>query len=134
MDAEKNVLEIYDQLEKANEYWDEAGLDMHIAVIPFSTDYLNHKTKIAISTKHWARGYYINSSLSIQEVWLLIYQISQTIGRSLIKSKLGPYVYINKLNCEQTQAVIDLFKEKIGNDVYRAWEIKWDIEGAELPE
>jgi phage terminase large subunit len=127
-----DILEIIEYAEKAKGYWDETGLDMHIAVVPANE--LSHiNTRIAVKTKHWGRKHYINSFLNPHKVWEILRQISKKVGRSLIKSQKGDYVYINKLNIEHTQSIFDIMKKEFGNDIDRVWELKWDIEGAVLP-
>ena len=143
----ENVIE---QGEKLKGYWDETGLDMHIAV--------KKDGRIAVSTKHWSRVHYIrtqynsgsdsgngngngsgsgscgDSSGGSDVIWEKLSIISKNIGRTLIKSKKGDYVYINKLNKKQTQKIFDRFKEMFGDDVIKVWEFSWDIDDAVLPQ
>lgn len=121
------AIEVAEQAEKLKGYWDDTGLDMHIAVKICGT--------IAVSTKHWTRVHYITPTPTntVQEIWKNLGTVSDDIGRKFIRSEKGPYVYINKLNEDQTQAVFDKLKEKFGNNVKRVWELSWDIDDAVLP-
>ena len=116
---------IIEQAEKLKGYWDETGLDMHIAV--------KMNGVIAVSTKHWSRVHYLRTKCTFNVIWEKLNDIMSTsIGRTLIKSKKGNYVYINKLNSQQTQNVFDHFKNVFGNDVTKVWEYSWKIDDANL--
>ena len=118
--------ELVSEIEKLKGYWDETGLDMHIAV--------KKNGYVAVSTKHWSRTHYIiTEGLETDDIWLIIEEISKDIGRSLIKSDKGPYVYINKLNVKQTQEIFNKFKEKLGDNIDRRIEWSWKIDDAVLP-
>lgn len=120
-----DVESIIEVTEQAKGFWDAQGLDLHIAV---KSDGI-----IAVSTKHWARVHYITTDITIDQIWLKIEMICRDIGRTLIRSKNGPYVYINKLNLVQTQHIFDLFKKTFGNNITRVWEFDWEIENAVVP-
>lgn len=125
----QNEIDIIEELEKIKGYWDINGLDLYIAVVSTSLT----TTHIIISTAHWTRVNYINVQINSKQVWEHLYTISDEIGRKFIRSTKGKYVYINKLNLQQTQDIFDTFKNKFGTDVCRVWEMKWDINGSELP-
>ena len=113
----------------AKKYWDESGLDMHIAV--------KNSGYIAVKTKHWGRIHYIITYDKPEELWKALEKVSIIIERKLIKSKNGPYVYLHKLNEDQTQAVFDQLKKvlKVGEEnIERHIEWDWDISNAVLPE
>jgi hypothetical protein len=115
--------------EQAKGYWDESGLDMHIAV--------KNKGQIAVSTKHWGRVHYIVPDATLEPQWLwnnVLEPVSNAVGRKLVKSLKGDYVYIHKLNLEQTQSIFDKIKEKVGKyTIERHLEWSWDIKDAVLP-
>lgn len=118
--------ELVDQLEQAKEFWDQTGLDMHIAV--------KKDGRLAVSTKHWSRVHYIRTGKTTEALWDVVQSVGRTIGRSLVRSEQGPYVYIPKLNVDQTQAVFDLFKDELGHEnVERVLSWSWKIEDAVLP-
>ena len=76
--------------EKLSDYWDETGLDMHIAVKPRT---------IAVSTKHWSRVHYLSTNgMTPKEVWEELKKLATEIKRKLVLSTKGPYVYVPKLN------------------------------------
>ena len=123
-----DITEIIEETEKIKGYWDDTGLDMHIAV--------KKNKMIAVSTKHWFRVNYIDTKLDPKEIWKRLRKVSTSVGRKLIKSQKGDYVYIHKLNDAQTKDIFD----KIGNmvgcsdaDVTRVWEMSWEIKDAVLP-
>ena len=121
-----DIIEIIEEAEKLKGFWDDTGLDMHIAV--------KKDHRIAISTKHWVRVHYITTNQSTDEMWKSVGKISKNIGRTLIKSPNGPYVYINKLSEIQTEQIFEKFKEYFGvKNVVRVWEIHWEIDDAVLP-
>ena len=122
------LIDVKDGAEKLKGYWDETGLDMHIAVKKDST--------VVVETKHWVRKHYVQTNLNTDTIWELLGNMSNKIGRKLIRSEKGPYVYINKLSVKQTQKVFDLLIEELGvskDDISRVWEINWDIDDAVLP-
>jgi hypothetical protein len=125
-----DIIEIVTELEKIKGYYDDAGLDMHIAVVALAPN----NTHVVVSTKHWFRVHYINVEKSASDCWDILFKISKRIGRTLIKSKKGKYVYVNKMNLEQTQSVFDILKEEFGNNISRVWEPSWDIDDSVLPE
>lgn len=125
-----DIIKIVQELEKVKGYYDDAGLDMHIAVVPHG----DNTSQVVVSTKHWSRVHYITTSSTTTQCWDTLLNISKQIGRTLIKSKKGRYVYINKLNLEQTQSIFDLFKDEFGNNIDRVWEFSWDIDNSVLPE
>jgi hypothetical protein len=117
------AIELVENGEKLKGYWDETGLDMHIAV--------KSDGRLAVSTKHWGRVHYICTDKTPDELWVIVRQIAEEIGRSLIKSQQGPYVYIPKLNVNQTQSVFNKFKDQLGYDnVERILEWSWNISDA----
>jgi hypothetical protein len=118
--------EIIEQAEKAKGYWDETGLDMHIAV--------NCDGRIAVSTKHWVRVHYVVTNYSAHILWNMLGDVSKEIGRKLIRSEKGPYVYMHKLNKEQTQEVFDKIVARTKGKVERHMEWSWDISDAFIPE
>ena len=77
---------IFEQAEKLKGYWDETGLDMHIAVKKSGT--------IAVSTKHWSRVHYIITDLSSDDIWNEMGYISKDIGRKFIKKYKRERMYI----------------------------------------
>lgn len=130
----QNLEEIVDTFEKLKGYWDNTGLDLHIAVVELPMSTLdNAKTHVVVSTKHWSRVHYINVNQTSKQVWKHLHQISEEIGRKFIKSTKGKYVYINKLNIEQTQNIFNIFKQHFGTNIVRAWEMRWDINGSTFP-
>jgi len=114
--------EFVSEVEKLQGYWDDKGLDMHIAV--------KLNGMIAVSTKHWTRTHYIVTDKTIEELWNILIEISKEIGRKYVKSVRGSYVYIPKLNIAQTQDIFDNMKKKLGYEIDRKWEISWDIDDA----
>jgi len=118
-------IELISNAEKLKDFWDEKGLDMHIAV--------KLDGRVAVSTKHWVRTHYINTHLRTPEIWVEIQEVMEKVGRSLIKSKLGTYVFVPKLNIESTQRIFDEFKKRLGYDISREWGLSWDIDDAVLP-
>lgn len=130
-----NIADIIDivtltEMEKIKGYYDDTGLDMHIAVVGLTSN----TTHVVVSTKHWGRVHYIKAEKTPEDCWNILFKIAERIGRTLIKSKKGRYVYVDKLNLDQTQSVFDIFKDEFGNDISRAWEISWDIENSVLPQ
>jgi hypothetical protein len=125
------LLSIIKEAEKAKGYWDDAGLDMHIAV----KKGFNDMGVIAVSTKHWGRVHYLQTTLTdTNKIWNDLGIIAGEIGRTYIKSAKGTYVYLNNLNLHQTQSVFDKFKEKFGNNIKRGFPgFGWDIDSAVLP-
>lgn len=123
-----DINSIIQQAEQMKGYWDETGLDMHIAV--------KANKQVAISTKHWGRVHYIQTKLEPYQIWLKLDEISKIVGRKLIRSTQGPYVYINKLNEHQTKSIFDKLCAALGctsNDVTRNWQYSWKIKDAILP-
>jgi len=116
---------VADEVKKAKKYWDETGLDMHIAV--------KKNGKIVVNTKHWSRNHYIVTNLDTEALWNGLGEISQNIGRKLIESQNGPYVYLDKLNVDQTQDIFNQMKDKFGDNVERNFEWKWDISDSVMP-
>ena len=120
---------IVDTVEKIKGFWDETGLDMHIAVLRDQT--------ISISTKHWYRVHYIKT-VNLDDPWdKVLKQISEKYGRKLIRSTKGKYVYIHKLNEIQTKEIFNEIvniceKNKWLNNIERHWELSWDIDDAYL--
>ena len=118
--------EVVSGAEKAKGYWDESGLDMHIAV--------KKSGQIAVSTKHWSRVHYIITEENTDTLWDKLGEVSDEVGRKLIKSNKGNYVYIHKLNLNQTQSIFDKIKEKLENiKIERHFEWSWDISDSVLP-
>jgi hypothetical protein len=115
---------VAEEVKAAKKYWDETGLDMHIAV---------KKNIICVNTKHWGRNHYIITNLDTDALWNGLGEISQNIGRKLIESQNGPYVYLHKLNEDQTQDIFDQMTAKFGDNVERHMEWKWDISDAVMP-
>ena len=124
-----DIRAICETVEHLKGFWDESGLDMHIAVKKgrYNT------TTIAVDTKHWSRKHYIRTLYTVSKVWEMLSDISEEIGRKYIRSCRGPYVYIHKLNEDQTQSIFNIFKREFGDDITRAWELRWDISDATLP-
>ncbi len=121
-----NLIDIKVGAEKLKGYWDETGLDMHIAV---TTD-----NKVIVSTKHWVRKHYIQTQMDPNILWERLGEVCNRIGRKLIRSEKGPYVYIDNLNIKQTQEVFNIIVEVLGVDtIDRVWELSWDIQNAVLP-
>jgi hypothetical protein len=134
---------IVEGAEQLSHYWDAKGLDMHIAVKQPTNENDTNKSKsvIAVSTKHWSRVHYINpqSSFTPENAWDALAALAQKIGRTLVISQKGPYVYIPKLSAAQTQNVFNYLKQEISNitgddvKVTRVWEMSWDIDDAVPP-
>lgn len=126
----QNIQDVVTALEKVKGFWDETGLDMHIAVLENNT--------IAVSTKHWLRVHYIVTK-NLDNAWENVLKVvSELIGRKLIRSEKGDYVYVNKLSKNQTQKVFDAIVAQCKlHDWYkrieRHWEASWKIETAYLP-
>jgi len=119
---------VIEALEQAKGYWDETGLDMHIAV--------KANKQVAVSTKHWARVHYIQTKLSPEDMWKRLAMVSNMVGRKLIRSEKGPYVYINKLNESQTKSIFDKIVSALecnNGDVTRNLQYSWNIKDAILP-
>ena len=119
------TIDFASEVEKIKGYWDDKGLDFHIAV--------KQDGRLAVSTKHWSRVHYIVTDKSPEEIWDAIKKVAAKISRNLVRSKLGPYVFIPKLNIEQSQHVFDFFKQELGYNILRKWEFSWDIDDAILP-
>lgn len=122
------ITEIVEEGEKIKGYWDDTGLDMHIAV--------KENGSMVISTKHWFRVHYIDTSLDSDETWNRLRGVAENIGRKLIKSQKGQYVYIHKLNETQTKDIFDQIVTGLDcdrNDISRVWEMSWDISDAVVP-
>jgi hypothetical protein len=120
--------EVVSAAEQVKGYWDESGLDMHIAV--------KKSGQIVVSTKHWGRVHYLipKDKISPDDLWNILGEVSDDVGRKLIKSEKGPYVYIHKLNINQTQHIFDTIKRKIVNfTIERHLEWSWDISDVILP-
>ncbi len=121
------AIEIVEDLEKVKGYWDDKGLDMHIAI--------KQNGWIAVSTKHWGRVHYLKTNKEPLQLWKHIKDVALEVGRSLIKSKQGPYVYISKLGVEQTQNVFNIIRSTIGtHTISRKFQFSWDIDDAVLEE
>lgn len=120
------AIEIAEELEKVRGYWDDKGLDMHIAV--------KADGRLAVSTKHWVRVHYIKTYKTPEELWKILSKVATAIGRSLVRSKYGPYVYIPKLSIEHTQHIFDMFKKDLGHNIDRVYEFSWDIDDAVIVE
>ena len=117
---------LVEELEKVKQFWDEKGLDMHIAV--------KADGRLAVSTKHWGRVHYIRSDKNPEALWSIVDDVARSVGRSLILSVQGPYVYIPKLNVGQTQEIFNRFKNLLDhNNVERHFQRSWSIEDAVLP-
>ena len=121
-----NAVEIIESTEKLKGYWDDKGLDMHMAV--------KDSKQIVVSTKHWVRVHYIISNKDTDELWKLIRTVATQVGRSLIRSNQGPYVYIHKLNAGQTQDIFNKLRRVIGGRVRRKYQLSWNIDDAIVPE
>ncbi len=93
--------------------------------------------KITISTKYWFRVNYIIPDFLVEpdEIWEKILKpVAGEIGRTYIRSEEGNYVYLHKLNKQQTQDVFDKILSKISNlQIERHWEYTWDATDAVLP-
>ena len=124
-----DITKIVTKLEKLKGYYDETGLDMHIAVVALT----NNNAHVVVSTKHWTRVHYIKTHRSADECWDILFKISKKIGRTLIRSKKGRYIYINKLSLQQTQNIFDIFKSEFGVDISRVWELDWEIDNSVMP-
>jgi len=122
------AIELMEELEKIKGYWDDKGLDMHIAV--------KKDGQIAVSTKHWVRVHYLRAEgTALKEMWQNINAVAKQVGRSLVKSKQGPYVYIPKLGVEQTQNIFNAIRSKMGeHTISKKFEFSWDIDDAVLEE
>ena len=110
-----DIVDIVDDTEKLKGYWDESGLDLHIAIKKNGT--------IAVSTKHWIRVHQIQTGLTNKEILVKLGVLSIQIGRKLIKSKKGSYLYINKLNLDQTQKIFNLFEKIFGGNIIKVWQL-----------
>jgi hypothetical protein len=117
--------ELIEDAEKLKGYWDETGLDMHIAA--------KCDGKIVVSTKHWTRVHYIVTSYSAFLLWKGLGDVSQDIGRKLIRSKKGDYVYIHKLSNKQTLDVFNKIVDRFDGKIERHLEWSWDISDAFIP-
>lgn len=125
MDYIADLQEVVETGEKLKGYWDDTGLDMHIAV--------KLDGRIAVSTKHWTRVHYIVTPYSASILWTGLGEISEAIGRKLVRSTKGLYVYVHKLNAAQTLDVFDKIKHRFGGTVERHLEWSWDISDAFRP-
>lgn len=121
--------EINVETEHIKGYYDEQGLDMNIAVVELTST----QSSVVVSTKHWSTFHYITTDQSPEDCWKTLFEISTQIGRTLIKSAKGKYVYIHKLNLTQTQSIFDILKNRFGNNITKAWEMKWDIRDSVMP-
>jgi hypothetical protein len=123
----KVASDVWTEAEKLKGYWDESGLDMHIAV--------KRNGMVAVSTKHWGRTHYILTGIFDTDlVWSYVQQVSLEIGRTLIRSEKGPYVYVPKLTLDATQAVFNKLKELLKSEnIERNFEWSWNIDDAVLP-
>lgn len=134
----QDIQQVVETMEKVKGFWDETGLDMHIAVIRSPNG--SASDTIAVSTKHWFRVHYIhtknlgpNNEYNAWDDVLKV--ISEMIGRKLIRSEKGDYVYINKLSKKQTQKVFDsiVTQLKLLNffvEIERHFESSWEIDGS----
>ena len=127
---------IVEELEKAKGFWDEQGLDMHLAVLQDPTD---ERVTLAVSTKHWASVHYVHTEETRPDVvWNVLRSVCQEAGRMAVRSVQGPYVYIPKLNAAQTQTMLDkvvdtMRAQHITNYIARKWQISWNIRNAVTP-
>ena len=132
------AIELAEELEKVKGYWDDKGLDMHIAVKKTKYDNDGHQKRgavIAVSTKHWARVHYLYTEKDADELWIDLKSVAETVGRSLVKGAYGPYVYIPKLSVKQTQDIFNKIRGCIGDhEIKRKFQFSWKIDDAVLEE
>ena len=128
MDIIYTTMEIIESQEKVKGVWDSNGKYMNIAVKTNNT--------IAIYTPYWPQVHYIPSSSDTQGIWKSLGQLSDKIGRKLVKSNKGRYVYIDHLNTFQIQDIVAMLLKIINTqscDIVKVWELQWDISDATLP-
>ena len=131
MDWIKTAETVVEGLEKAKGYWDAKGLDMHIAILENE-----NRKSIAVSTKHWPRVHYLRmKDVEVSELIDVLKTICEEVGRSVISSVQGPYVYIPKLNMVQTQDIFNKIQKELKDReitfrIIRLWQMSWDIEDA----
>ena len=121
------LIKLMDEAEMLKGYWDDTGLEMYIAV--------KNNKMVAISTKHWWRVNYISTELEPNEIWNHLKEISEEVGRKLIKPDEGDYVYIHMLNKTQTKDIFDKIVSKLNcnnTNISRVWERSWEIDDAVL--
>ena len=130
---------VVDAAEKLYEFWDETGLDMKFAVCPNAGKAERGTLRIAISTTHWFRvNYVICQDVTLEEIWGVFKRVGEKIGRTFVKHRDGTWMYIHKLNREQTEGVYNCLLEnleslRVDYSIERHWEFNWEIEGARLP-
>ena len=132
------AIEFVEEMEKVKGYWDDKGLDMHIAVKKSKfCDNGDRKrgAVIAVSTKHWARVHYLYTQKTAKELWANLAGVAGDVGRSLVKGAYGPYVYIPKLSVNQTQDIFNRIRACVGShDIKRKFQFSWKIDDAVLEE
>jgi hypothetical protein len=110
----KDLVEAVKDFEIAENYYDTWGLSLHIAILKNNV--------IALSSKHWAKNYYIevrNTSDaiggsdnqldvngSIFGLWNIIIRASNKVSRELDRDS-DHYVYISNLNRDQTHKLYE---------------------------
>jgi hypothetical protein len=125
------AIEMVEEMEKVKGYWDDKGLDMHIAV-KLNKD---GQSIIVVNTKHWIRLHYLYSEKNPSDIWSDLKIIANNIGRSLVKGAYGPYVYIPKLSVKQTQDIFNKIRGQIGKHrIKRKFQFSWNIDDALLEE
>ena len=114
--------------EKLQGFWDDTGSDMNIAI--------KGNGKIAISSGQLLRVSYLTPRMekTPAELWQVLHQVSEEIGRTLVKSQQGPYVFIPKLGKHDTRRIFRKLKRALHADVIRKLEESWDVEDAVLEE
>lgn len=99
-------------LEQGEQYYDSLGLSLSMAIL--------NDNVIVLSSKHWLRNCYIE----IQQVdddkkfvfglWDILTTVSRNINRELDRNdNETKFVYISKLNRDQTQKVYEAIIEEI---------------------
>lgn len=119
-------------MEKAEQYYDSLGLALSFAVLKNNV--------IVLSSKHWLKNCYIeveqvdDDKNFVYGLWDIISTVSRDINRELERTPPETnFVFISKLNRDQTQKVYDALVKQLGErkldfDVIEQYNLfGWDI-------
>jgi hypothetical protein len=141
----KDLVEAVKDFEIAENYYDNWGLSLHIAILKNNV--------IALSSKHWVKNYYIevkdndNNDSDKTEMgesssnesklkgsafglWDIIIRASNEVSRELDRDS-NYYVYISNLNREQTQKIYDEILSQLRSQKGWSFDVvpKWQMYG-----
>lgn len=129
-----NIVNTLEELKKDYEmikgFWDSTGLALYLAV--------KQNGSIGVSTKHWTDVMYIQTqNCTTLQLWQILGKVTDNIGRTMVRSERGSYVYIPNLNEQQTEEVYnkivsELQSENIVFDEVYKMEWEWDVADAVL--